>query len=331
VRRFLLGPLTAGVILTSLGGASASLAAAPRALYPPPRTPVTMTSGLFADPDSVPATWVRTHPTDPSAARIQAAIGSKPIAKWFGTWSGDIGTAVGSFVGRADNADKLPVLVAYNLPGRDACGGHSAGGADTAAAYNTWISAFASAIGTRPAIVVIEPDSLGDFGCMTPDQITARTTLLTFATRQFHDRAPNTWAYLDAGNAGWIDAPTMADRLNKAGVANVRGFSLNVSNYYTTAQSSAYATSVNSALRTKFGYVKQFVADTSRNGNGSNGEWCNPAGRKLGVPAQTGTGSNDMLLWIKTPGSSDGLCGIAPTTPAGTFTADIANRLIDGR
>ncbi|MDQ1657257.1 MAG: endoglucanase [Cryptosporangiaceae bacterium] len=330
MRRLLLLPLTAGVILSSVAGASASVAAAPHASYPPPRTPVTLTSGFFADPDSVPATWVRANKTNPSATRIQSAIGSKPIAKWFGAWSGTIGTAVGSFVGRADNADKLPVLVAYNLPGRDACGGHSAGGADTAAAYDTWISAFASAIGTRPAIVVIEPDSLGDFGCMTPDQIAARNGMLNFAARQFHDRAPNTWAYLDAGNAGWIDAATMADRLNQAGVANVRGFSLNVSNYYTTAQSTAYAAAVNSALSAKYGYTKQFVADTSRNGNGSNGEWCNPAGRKLGTPAQVGTGSNDMLLWIKTPGASDGLCGIAPTTPAGTFTADIANHLISG-
>jgi endoglucanase len=37
-----------------------------------------------------------------------------------------------------------------------------------------------------------------------------------------------------------------------------------------------------------------------------------------------------MMLWVKTPGSSDGLCGIAPTTPAGTFNPDIAIHLING-
>jgi endoglucanase len=37
-----------------------------------------------------------------------------------------------------------------------------------------------------------------------------------------------------------------------------------------------------------------------------------------------------MLLWVKTPGSSDGLCGTAPTIPAGTFSPDLAVRLIDG-
>jgi endoglucanase len=37
-----------------------------------------------------------------------------------------------------------------------------------------------------------------------------------------------------------------------------------------------------------------------------------------------------MLLWVKTPGNSDGLCGIAPNTPAGQFNPDIAIRLVDG-
>jgi endoglucanase len=291
-------------------------------------SPVGLTSGFFADPDSVPATWVRNNPNDSRAARIQASIGSRPIAKWFGNTSGSIGTAVGAFVGRADNADKLPILVAYNIPGRDACGGHSAGGAGTAAAYRTWIAAFASAIGTRPAVVIIEPDSFGDFACMTSAAIAERNGMLLFATQQFRDRAPNTWAYLDAGNAGWVDAPVMAQRLNDAGLANVHGFAVNVANYYTTSQSVTYSNNVNNSLASR-GYTKPFVVDSSRNANGSNGQWCNPAGRKLGVPAQVGGGA-EMMLWVKTPGSSDGLCGIAPTTPAGTFNADIAIHLING-
>lgn len=95
-------------------------------------------------------------------------------------------------------------------------------------------------------------------------------------------------------------------------MANVRGFSVNVSNYYTTSQSISYANSVKSGV----GGSAQFVIDTSRNANGSNGNWCNPAGRKLGVTAQAGGGA-EMLLWVKTPGVSDGECGIAPTVPHG--------------
>jgi endoglucanase len=319
------------VALTAMPASAATntqMTGQPKVAFRPLASPVGLTSGFFADPDSVPATWVRSNPGDSRAARIQASIGSRPIAKWFGNTSGSIGTAVGAFVGRADNADKLPILVAYNIPGRDACGGHSAGGAGTPAAYRTWIAAFASAIGTRPAVVIIEPDAFGDFACMTAAAIAERNAMLLFATQQFRDRAPNTWAYLDAGNAGWVDPPVMAQRLNDAGLANVHGFAVNVANYYWISQSVTYSNAVNSSLATR-GYTKPFVVDTSRNGNGPNGQWCNPAGRKLGQPAQVGGGA-EMLLWVKTPGSSDGLCGIAPTTPAGTFNPDLAIHLING-
>jgi endoglucanase len=314
--------LLAGVPAFSAGAATIKTAKAAA-------SPISLTDGFHADVDSVPATWVRNHPTDSRSARIQASIGSKPIAKWFGSGSGSIGPAVGAYVGRADNANKLPILVAYNLPGRDACGGHSSGGAATAAAYRTWIAAFAAAIGTRPAIVIIEPDAFGDFDCMGAGAIATRNGLLTFATQQLRDRAPHTWAYLDGGNAGWIAANVMAARLDAAGLANVHGFSVNVSNYYPTARSASYADAVNGNLYGK-GYTRPFVVDTSRNANGRNGQWCNPPGRKLGRTAQVGGGA-EMLLWIKTPGSSDGPCGIAPTTPAGTFNPDLAIRLIEGR
>ncbi|WP_212999209.1 glycoside hydrolase family 6 protein [Winogradskya consettensis] len=287
--------------------------------------PLGATNGFLVDPDSVPNTWVKANPSDSRAATIKAQIGNYPIAKWFTNSSGSIGTAVGAYVGRGANAGKLPILVAYNLPGRDACGGHSGGGAGSDAAYRTWIAAFADSIGTRPAIVIIEPDAFGDYSCMTSAQITARNALLNFAANQFATRSTNTWAYLDAGNAGWVAPATMATYLRNAGVSALRGFAVNVSNYYTTASSITYANNVNAAL----GSAKPFIIDSSRNGNGSNGVWCNPAGRKLGTHPQVGGGA-EMLLWIKTVGTSDGLCGTAPTIPAGTFSPDLAMRLISG-
>ena len=289
-------------------------------------SPIDLTSGFYVDPNSNPAVWVRDNGGDSRAAQINASIATKPMGRWFGNWSGDIGAAVGSFVGAADAADKLPILVAYNIPGRDACGGHSGGGAGTPEAYRAWINAFAAAIGSRPAVVVLEPDALADFNCMDAAAITTRNSMLVYATQQFHDLAPNTWAYLDAGNPGWVAAATMAGRLKDAGLANVRGFSVNVSNYYTTADDVNYGNAVNSSLGTA---AKPFVVDTSRNGNGTNGEWCNPAGRKLGVPTQTGGGA-EMLLWVKVPGDSDGPCGIGAGIPAGQFSPDLAMHLITG-
>ncbi|MEV4261644.1 glycoside hydrolase family 9 protein [Kribbella sp. NPDC049584] len=289
--------------------------------------PIDLTSGFYVDPNSNPATWVRDNAGDSRASSIQTNLAAKPMARWFANPPAGttIGAMVGGFVGAADNADKLPILVAYNLPGRDACGGHSGGGAGSPAAYRDWISAFADSIRGRPAIVIVEPDTLGDFNCMADAQIAERNAMLTFALQQFRDRAPNTWAYLDAGNAGWVPAATMAQRLAGAGVSAAHGFVVNVSNYYTTSASVTYANDV----RANMSAPKPFAVDTSRNGNGSNGEWCNPAGRKLGVASQIGGGA-ELLLWVKVPGDSDGQCGIAPTVPAGQFSPDLATRLING-
>ncbi|SEM30667.1 endoglucanase [Stigmatella aurantiaca] len=331
-----------GQVTFQLGGRSAaatfflddiSLTSTDGTTQPPPggSGPIAMTSGFYVDPNTGAASWVRANGGDSRASRIQASIVSKPGARWFGNWSGDIGAAVSSYVSAADAADKLPVLVAYNIPGRD-CGSHSAGGAGSPEAYRAWISAFATAIGNRPAIVIIEPDAVAQLDCLSNDsERQVRLGLLRYATEQLRDKAVNTWAYLDGGNAQWIAADTMAQRLDSAGVKNIRGFALNVSNFYTTAQSNTYGTSVSNALSSRYGYTKKFVVDTSRNGNGSNGEWCNPGGRKLGATSQVNTGTGaELLLWVKSVGESDGYCGIAPGAAAGQFSPDLAIRLIDG-
>ncbi|MEH6422101.1 glycoside hydrolase family 6 protein [Pseudomonas sp. CGJS7] len=290
-------------------------------------------SGFYVDPESNSVKWIRNNPADSRVSKIKSSIATKPMARWFGNWNTNIGTAVSTFVDGARAADKLPILVAYNIPGRD-CGSHSGGGAGDAAAYRAWISSFASGIGSRRAVVVIEPDALAQLDCLDtqPRDLRAeRIGMLQFAAREFKMRAPNAMVYHDAGNASWIAADEMARRLNKVGVSDIRGFALNVSNYHTTADSNRYGASVKAQLKAQFGYEKPFVVDTSRNGKGSNGEWCNPAGRKLGVVSQNSTSGAEMLLWIKVPGDSDGKCGIAPNTKAGDFSPDLATRLIEGR
>ena len=106
--------------------------------------------------------------TTPWQARSRTSIATKPGARWFGNWSGDVRTAVDRFTYAADVADKLPVLVAYNIPGRD-CGGESTGGAGSPQAYRDWISAFADGIGGKPAVVIIEPDALAQLDCLPGD------------------------------------------------------------------------------------------------------------------------------------------------------------------
>jgi hypothetical protein len=103
-----------------------------------------------------------------------------------------------------------------------------------------WFGAWSGSIGPAVGRYVGRADTADKDAA----EIATRNGLLQFATAQFRDRAPNTWAYLDGGNAGWIDADVMAGRLHDAGLANVHGFTLNVSNYYRTSQSAAYGVAV---------------------------------------------------------------------------------------
>lgn len=70
-----------------------------------------------------------------------------------------------------------------------------------------------------------------------------------------------------------------------------------------------------------------FVVDTSRNGNGSNGQWCKPSGRHIGTPTRLGGGA-EMLLWMKTPGESDGNRGVGAGSSAGQLLPEVAYKMI---
>ncbi|MBP2437048.1 glycoside hydrolase family 6 protein [Microbacterium amylolyticum] len=311
---------TLALTLTAFGAAPAASAA----------NPPDLTSGFYVDPNSGPAEWANANPQDGRSAAIRQSIAQQPMARWFGNWSGPIGTATGSYAGAASHSGKLPIMVAYNISGRDACGGHSGGGAGTASAYNSWIAAFAGGIAQRPAVVILEPDALGDFNCLSSAQVSERQALLRNAINQLNTQAPNTWTYLDAGNPGWISAAAMAERLHSSGVQNARGFSLNISNFISTASNTSYGNAINAQLSSRFGYTKPFVIDTSRNGVGAaNTPWCNPAGQKLGATSRYGGGA-EMLLWIKTPGQSDGDCGVGLGSTAGQFLPEVAYKMIFG-
>ncbi len=296
--------------------------------------PLPKTMTFYVDPKSGPATWVAQNRTDSRAAAIRSGVSSKPMARWFGTWSGTIKPAVNSYVTAAAKKRKTPVLVAYNIPGRDACGGQSAGGTTAGSEYRTWIKGFAGGIGQRRAVVVLEPDALADFQCLSSAQASTRQKLLTYATAQLHKSAPKAYVYLDAGNSNYASASAMSGRLIKSGLKNVRGFSLNVSNFHTTAQENAFAVKLNAQLRKRGAKTKPYVIDTSRNGAGSNGTWCNPGGRRLGVTSRVNqtpkANQPEARLWIKTPGESDGNCGTAAGVAAGVFDPQLAVNLVRG-
>lgn len=274
---------------------------------------------LFVDPESTAAEAVVEASDDEERAAFELLAGT-PTAIWLLPEvhpASEVTGYLDSVLQQAGSA--LPVFVVYGIPSRD-CGNFSAGGL-SAEEYPGWIGAIADGIADRDAVLILEPDALALApDCGTVDEATAflreAVSLLDGA---------HTTVYLDGGHSNWQPASTMADLLRRAGVADVRGFVTNVSNYNTTADERAFGEELSGLLD-----GAHYVIDVSRNGNGSNGEWCNPAGRAIGDPP-TGVSDGsalDATLWIKNPGESDGVCNGGP--PAGQWWPQAALSLVRG-
>ncbi|MFC5004406.1 glycoside hydrolase family 6 protein [Dactylosporangium cerinum] len=277
---------------------------------------------MFRDPDSQAARWLAAHPDDARAAVIRDRIANQPQGRWFTTYKPDTVTAeVAGFVGKAGTAGSVPLLVMYALPNRD-CGGASAGGAPDIAGYKTWVRNFAEGLGSRPAIVIVEPDSLALQTCLDEARIAERDGAIAFAVKTVKDADPAAKVYLDGGHSDWNPPAEQARRLTAAGVQSADGFFTNASNFRRTADEVAYG----KAVLAELGAPRlHFVVDTSRNGNGPRGnEWCDPAGRAIGETPTLNTADPavDAFLWIKPPGEADGCQG-----GAGTFSPDVAVQL----
>jgi endoglucanase len=283
---------------------SASAATAPH-LYAYPGNP------LFA------AAALLSHNGHAAEASELRAIAETPSGIWVAGQPGEM-QEVRQVTLAANKANAIPVIVAYNLPDRDACGKFSASDGPTAPAYEKWINQLAAAIGTGDDIVIVEPDGLPDVvrGCLSPAQSAVRYRLLRYAMRKLGG-LPQARAYLDAGNPGMFQNPAqLAQPLEKAGIRYGRGFSANVSNFQWTADVVAWSQRLERALGGRLGAV----IDTSRNGRGpytgpDAPQWCNPPGRALGPAPRLdpGPAGIDAYLWVKDPGASDGPCNGGPS------------------
>lgn len=304
----------------------ATAAPAPTVSPSPSPSTTTAVSNPFAgakgydDPNNAArAEADRRRSWDPAGAAALDKVASGPYANWFGDWvpTTSLASAVDKLVTTQTQAGALPVLVAYAIPHRD-CGQYSAGGLASASAYKAWIQEMARGIGSRKAVVVLEPDALALMGCLSTTMQQERFAMLASAV-EIMDALPATSVYLDAGGAKWHPADVMASRLSAAGVSRARGFTLNVSNFVDTATNLRYGNDLSARLQ-----GKHFIIDTSRNGLGEGTTWCNPEGRALGQTWTSATGSTwaDAYTWIKRPGESDGTCNGGPA--AGTWWTEYA-------
>lgn len=260
-----------------------------------------------------------------TAKKIEV-ISKTPQARWFGDWISTtaVRREVSGYVKAATRVKRRPTMVMYAIPGRD-CGQHSSGGLD-AANYKKWISQVAKGIKGSKPIIILEPDSLA-LDCADD----SRNKLLSYAAKKL--TKAGAWVYLDGGHSNWRTSNDMPKRLKSAGVEHARGFATNVSNFNSTSKEKKYATKVSVQLKRLgvSGSHRNYVVDTSRNGKGSNGEWCNPSGRGLGKKPKLYNNSSalDGLLWIKRPGESDGSCNGGPS--AGVWWERYAVGLVNKR
>jgi endoglucanase len=187
-------------------------------------------------------------------AKLLAAMESEPQAVWFnGGTPQQVEGQVHLTVLEAAAEHAVPVLVAYDIPGRD-CAQYSAGGALNQADYEAWINGFAAGVANSPAVVILEPDSLGNLpsDCGGPTTMYPFTDAERYAELQYAVSAleaqPGVAVYLDGTHSAWQSVGTITQRLLTANVQEAQGFFLNVSNYQPTLELRDYGTWISDCI-----------------------------------------------------------------------------------
>lgn len=324
------------VLLAS--GCAGSMSKAPSSsadVSVPTSAPVFGGGPLAVFPDSQTELWLRQHPSDRRTPALRGALGGRPTALWLAGSSGDLGN-LRTYVAAARRTSSTPVIVLYNIPGRnDGISGpqHEVRSAD----YRRWVDSVAATLGRTRALVVVEPDALW----LADRQFASdkagfadRIADLRYAVSRMASTTGRS-VYLDAGtSSGSVSAARMAQLLvMAAGTTPQVGFAVNVSSFAPTAAITAYANAIRGHLWESVKVSAHYVVDTSRNGNQSwDNTWCNPPGRKVGAQPGTITGEApglDVNLWVKAPGTSDGNCGTGPGTRGGDFMPGVAFGMIN--
>lgn len=215
---------------------------------------------FYVDPAS--AAMVAARNANPPNAEL-TSVANTPQSYWLDQAfpPATVGGTVARYTGAAQAAGAMPVLTLYGIPHRD-CGSYASGGFATGTDYRGWIDAVASGLGSSPATIIVEPDALAMADCLSPDQRQERFDLVRYAVDTL-TRDPAAAVYVDAGHSRWLSAEAMAARLNDVGVGRARGFSLNVSNFYTTDEEIGYGEAISGLTN-----GSHYVIDTSRNGAG---------------------------------------------------------------
>ncbi|MBI2098765.1 MAG: glycoside hydrolase family 6 protein [Candidatus Wildermuthbacteria bacterium] len=228
---------------------------------------------------------------------------------------------VKELVEKANLQGKIPVFVVYDGPNHEDSGWRFV---ESGKNYREWILLFGNAVGNARAWIILEPDALPLAFTYSSAEREKRFLELKSAIQTLKQTSPSAKIYLDAGHSQWKPPEVIAEFLQKAGVAQADGFSLNIANHQPVNEQVAYGKAVSQLLGDA-----HFVIDTGQSGKKVEGQqWCNARGRAIGnLPTlDTRDFLIDAFLWVKPPGESDGTCNGGP--PAGKFWLDYALQLI---
>ncbi|WP_460792802.1 glycoside hydrolase family 6 protein [Nocardioides maradonensis] len=187
------------------------------------------------------------------------------------------------------------------------------------AAYQAWMQAAVSAIGSTRAVVVLEPD----LAELAPPNRTSAPVVPDAAKREGLVRAaaqqlsalPNTTVYLDSGDADWLPVDKATTLLVRSGVQYARGFALGATHYSPIASNVAYARALQTSLASQ-GYAgKHAVLDTADDGRGFTwGYWHTHEGK-------LGSDFNNAAVCTSPTATQCVTLGHAPTWNVGTYRA----------
>ncbi|EGZ12582.1 glycosyl hydrolase family 6 protein [Phytophthora sojae] len=225
--------------------------------------------------------------------------------------SAERSTMISSMLEQCSEDTRLSIVV-YGIPNKDCDAGYSSGGSvKSTDDYKTFLKELTDAVGDRKVLYVVEPDAVG---LLAKEGSCGSSAGHLDNLKLYVD--VGYWVLADSAKAAKI-APIMKE-LGSSG--NVKGVTINTSNYRSNDECATYCTNFQAAMGKS---AMTCIVDTSRNYNGSpTSDWCNVPTAGIGKPpaSKTGISNLDYFMWIKPPRESDGECNGG--TSAGSFFAD---------
>ncbi len=199
---------------------------------------------------------------------LLARIALQPRMLWFGAWYPDSSaqSAASRYVSDVTrgNPNVLVQIAVFRLqPWEEASCLRLESQAEQAS-YKRWIDRFAAGIGSARVALVLQPDL--PFARCNPDGGRIALSLVRYAAQVF-TALPHTSVYIDAGAADWPTVTQAVRMLRRAGVAAVRGFSLNNTHFDSNSNELLFGARVSRALAAAGVPGKHFVINTAENGS----------------------------------------------------------------